>query len=87
MKKSESMPVDSAKWFCPRIFAQFAKAGNGIAKPNKRLPKKSPNRDMTGYPSSVVSLLSLCSSRREGADTLHLRLTVSEGHGYPLVKI
>jgi hypothetical protein len=40
MKKSESMPVDSAKWFCPRIFAQFAKAGNGIAKPNKRLPKK-----------------------------------------------
>jgi hypothetical protein len=23
--------------------------------------------------------------RREGADTLRLRLTVSEGHGYPLV--
>jgi len=37
------------------------------------------------YPSSVVSLLSLCSSRREGAGTLHLRLIVSEGHGHPLV--
>ncbi len=42
-------------------------------------------RHRPGYPSSVVSLLSLCSSRREGAGTLRLRLTVSEGHGYPLV--
>jgi hypothetical protein len=40
MKKSESMSVDSAKWFCPNIFAQFAKPGNRTAKPNKRLPKK-----------------------------------------------
>jgi hypothetical protein len=42
-------------------------------------------RHRPGYPSSVVSLLSLCSSRREGAGTSRLRLTVSEGHGYPLV--
>jgi len=45
MKKSESMPVDSAKWFCPKIFAQFAKAGNRTAKPNA-CQRKSPNRDM-----------------------------------------
>ncbi len=42
-------------------------------------------RHRPGYPRSVVSLLSLCSSRREGAGTLRLRLTVFESHGHPLV--
>ncbi len=42
-------------------------------------------RHWPGYLSSVVSLLSLCSSRREGAGTLRSCLIVSEGHGYPLV--
>jgi hypothetical protein len=42
-------------------------------------------RHRPGYPSSVVSLLSLYSWRREGAGTSRLRLTMSEGHGYPLV--
>jgi hypothetical protein len=37
------------------------------------------------YPSSVVSLLSLYSLRKEGPGTSRLRLTVSEGHEYPLV--
>jgi hypothetical protein len=53
----------------------------------------SSRREGVGTPFSLCSSrregvgtpFSLCSSRREGVGTLHLRLTVSEGHMYPLV--
>jgi hypothetical protein len=33
-KSKHACQFGSAKWFWPRIFAQFAQVGKGIAKPN-----------------------------------------------------